>query len=202
VSQGVQNLVRAASFSIPIFWILAPACGPSVAPPSSSRFIATAAPVCPTPTSQDHSPTPSPSSAPSSEAQLGLPPGERGAILPAATSTADPAVTFVSSGGYWESGSAHGRYRVVVKTHCGEHCAEEVILEQIDESAPVLGIRQAVPVPETAPMRVDSVNFWPSGKWIGQIEFRLTDDDGKRSSRLCLNVTDQRNTARSGACAH
>jgi hypothetical protein len=123
-------------------------------------------------------------------------------MLPAANSTADPAITFVSSGGYWEFGGAHGRYRVVVKTRCGEHCAEEVILEQIDESAPTLSIRQAIPVPETGPMRVDSVNFWPTGKWTGEIEFRLTDDDGKHSSRLCLNVADQRSTARSGSCAH
>jgi hypothetical protein len=111
-------------------------------------------------------------------------------------------VTFVSAGGYWESGSAHGRYRVVVKTDCSEHCAEQVLLEQIDESAPTGTIRQVLPVPETAPMRVESVNFWPSGKWTGQIEFRLTDDDGKQSSRLCLQVTDQKNVARNGACAH
>jgi hypothetical protein len=185
-----------------MFWILAPACGSSVPHPSSSRFTATAAPVCPPATSQAPSTTPSSSPAAPSEARVSLPLRDQGAILLAADATADPAVTFVSSGGYWESGSAHGRYRVVVKTHCGEHCAEEVILEQIDESAPALGIRQAVPVPETAPMRVDSVNFWPSGKWTGEIEFRLIDDDSKHSSRLCLNVTHQRNTARSGSCAH
>ena len=100
-------------------------------------------------------PSPTPSSSPAApfKAQAGLPLRDQGAILPGANATADPAVTFVSSGGYWESDRAHGRSRVVVKTHCGEHCAEEVILEQIDESAPALGIRQAVPVPETAPMR-------------------------------------------------
>jgi hypothetical protein len=111
-------------------------------------------------------------------------------------------VTLVSAGGYWESGSAHGRYRVVVKTHCGEHCVEEVLLEQVEESAAGGNIRQVVPVPGTAPMRVESVNFWPSGKWTGQIEFRLTDDDGKRPSRLCLNATTRNNTARKGPCTH
>jgi hypothetical protein len=116
-------------------------------------------------------------------------------------STADPAVTFVSTGGYWESGSAHGRYRVVVKTHCGEQCSEELLLEQIDESARTGSIRLVFPVPETAPMRVESVNFWPSGKWTGEIEFRLTDDDGKHPSRLCLNVADQKNAAWRGPCA-
>jgi hypothetical protein len=89
-----------------------------------------------------------------------------------------------------------------VKTHCGEHCLEEVILEQIDESAPGGAIRRAVPVPETAPLRVESVNFWPTGKWSGEIEFRLTDDQGKSPARLCLKVADGNNTARSGPCPH
>jgi hypothetical protein len=180
--------------------ILASACGPSVPQQHSSQFSATASPVCPRLASQDPS-SARPLPAPSTDAGVDPVTGDQSTISHAGASTADPAVTFVSAGGYWESGSAHGRYRVVVKTRCGEHCSEEVLLEQIDESGPTGSIRQVVPVPETAPMRVESVNFWPSGRWTGEIEIRLTDDDGKHPSRLCLNVTDQKNAARHGPCA-
>ena len=65
-------------------------------------------------------------------------------------------------------------------------------LEQIDESAPGGTIRQAIPVPETAPLRVESVNFWPTGKWNGEIEFRKVwfaynvPSDGKSSPEWVL----------------
>lgn len=117
--------------------------------------------------------------------------------------TAHPAVTFVAAGGYWESGTASGTYRVIVKTHCGEHCAEEVLLEQVDESPPDGSIHRVVPVPETSTMRVESVNFWPSGKWNGEVEFRLTDDDGKQRALLCLDIAEGgKHESRSGPCRH
>jgi hypothetical protein len=117
--------------------------------------------------------------------------------------TADPSVTLVATGGYWQSDKARGRFRVIVKTHCGEHCAEEVLLEQLDESPPDERIHQVVPVPETSPMRVESVNFWPAGKWNGEVEFRLTDDDGKHRSLLCLKIGPSgKYESRSGPCKH
>jgi len=174
--------------------ILTSACGPRVREPKSSPATSAAVPLCPSPAPQD--PPLGPSRGDESSQDHKPRP-----VLPSGTQTADPAVTFVSAGGYWESGSARGRYRVVVKTHCGEHCVEEVLLEQIDESAAGGSIRRVVPVPETAPMRVESVNFWPTGKWNGEVEFRLTGDDGKHSSRLCLKVTDGNNTTRNGPCA-
>jgi len=103
-------------------------------------------------------------------------------------------------GGYWESGNARGRYRVVVKTHCREHCGEEVILEQLDETVHGGGVRRRIPVPETAPMGVENVNFWPTGRWTGAIEFLLHDDRGKNASRLCLTVTGENTKVRQGSC--
>lgn len=120
---------------------------------------------------------------------------------PVNETTAHPTVTLVAAGGYWETAAARGRYRVVVKTHCGEHCVEEVLLEQIDESVPEGRIRRVASVPETRPGRVGRVEFWPSGKWTDEIEFVLTDDSGKERSRLCLKVgTDVRHAARTGPC--
>lgn len=177
---------------------LAIACGPRVPPAGPPRTIPAVVPVCPPPAR----PEPPPPPAPSIEACGDPATSDQSAGSPDDTVTADPAVTFVSTGGYWESGRARGVYRVVVKTYCGEHCTEQVLLEQIRQSLTLPDkIRSAVPVPETAPLRVEGVDFWPSGKWTGEIEFRLTDEDSKQPSRLCLRVRDEKNTARSGPCA-
>jgi hypothetical protein len=121
----------------------------------------------------------------------------------AGTESAHPSVTFVDTGGYWEAGSVRGFYRVAVKTYCGEHCREQVLLEQLDESLPERSIRRIVEVPETSPMRLQSVDFWPTGKRNGEIELRLADDDGKQGTLLCLEVApSEQYVARTGPCHH
>jgi hypothetical protein len=168
-------------------------------PPNSPRLNASAEkPTCPTLTPLPSN-APEPVAPPSCEPTVPAP-CEPTAPATSVAETAHPAVTLVATGGYWETQGAHGLYRIVVVTHCGEHCVEDVILEQIDESGSELTVHQAVAVKETAAGRVQAVEFWPSGKWTGELEFLLSDDRGQRS-RMCLRIlTPENRKASKGAC--